>query len=117
LIGGGGRGGESRKNSLLMALSRPSPPIRRTQSHMTVTGEVLAGSRGVCLRDWLFSPGHGCVCRCVGVWCVVVCLFVGVCLFPWKWGVVLCVCVCVWCCVSECLCVCVCESVCESVCV
>ncbi|XP_063077037.1 PDZ domain-containing protein 7-like [Engraulis encrasicolus] len=29
-------GGESRKTSLLMALSRPSQPIRRTQSHMTV---------------------------------------------------------------------------------
>ncbi|XP_031416698.1 PDZ domain-containing protein 7 [Clupea harengus] len=40
LIGGGGRGGESRKNSLLMALSRPSPPIRRTQSHMTVTEDT-----------------------------------------------------------------------------
>ncbi|XP_076154874.1 PDZ domain-containing protein 7-like [Alosa pseudoharengus] len=49
LIGSGGSssrgsgsrsGGESRKNSLLMALSRPSPPIRRTQSHMTVAEET-----------------------------------------------------------------------------
>ncbi|KAL2078693.1 hypothetical protein ACEWY4_026378 [Coilia grayii] len=34
---GGAR--ESCKNSLLMALSRPSPPIKRTQSHMTLTEE------------------------------------------------------------------------------
>ncbi|MCJ8738844.1 hypothetical protein PDJAM_G00040380 [Pangasius djambal] len=41
--GGGGGGGderrEGRKTSLLMALSRPGPPIRRTQSHMTVSEE------------------------------------------------------------------------------
>ncbi|XP_060749808.1 PDZ domain-containing protein 7 [Tachysurus vachellii] len=42
--GGGGGGGrvdrrEGRKTSLLMALSRPSPPIRRTQSHMTISEE------------------------------------------------------------------------------
>ncbi|MCI4384607.1 hypothetical protein PGIGA_G00040660 [Pangasianodon gigas] len=40
---GGGGGGderrEGRKTSLLMALSRPGPPIRRTQSHMTVSEE------------------------------------------------------------------------------
>lgn len=40
--GAGGGGGddrrEGRKTSLLMALSRPSPPIRRTQSHMTISG-------------------------------------------------------------------------------
>ncbi|XP_066522041.1 PDZ domain-containing protein 7 isoform X2 [Hoplias malabaricus] len=30
---------QGRKTSLLIALSRPSPPIRRTQSHMTVTEE------------------------------------------------------------------------------
>ncbi|XP_046710829.1 PDZ domain-containing protein 7 isoform X3 [Silurus meridionalis] len=39
----GGEGGderrEGRKTSLLMALSRPGPPIRRTQSHMTVSEE------------------------------------------------------------------------------
>ncbi|XP_047672979.1 PDZ domain-containing protein 7 isoform X2 [Tachysurus fulvidraco] len=41
--GGGGGGGddrrEGRKTSLLMALSRPSPPIRRTKSHMTISEE------------------------------------------------------------------------------
>ncbi|KAF5888921.1 PDZ domain-containing protein 7, partial [Clarias magur] len=30
---------EGRKTSLLMALSRPGPPVRRTQSHMTVSEE------------------------------------------------------------------------------
>ncbi|KAI4888879.1 hypothetical protein NFI96_018541 [Prochilodus magdalenae] len=34
---GGEENKEGRKTSLLMALSRPSPPIRRTQSHMTVS--------------------------------------------------------------------------------
>lgn len=46
--GGGGRGGderrEGRKTSLLMALSRPGPPIRRTQSHMTVSGLLNIGT-------------------------------------------------------------------------
>uniref|UniRef100_A0A671LNB2 Uncharacterized LOC107659698 n=1 Tax=Sinocyclocheilus anshuiensis TaxID=1608454 RepID=A0A671LNB2_9TELE len=37
----GERRREGRKTSLLMALSRPSPPIRRTQSHVTVSGGVL----------------------------------------------------------------------------
>ncbi|XP_062859603.1 PDZ domain-containing protein 7 isoform X2 [Trichomycterus rosablanca] len=32
----GEEGREGRKTALLMALSKPSPPIRRTQSHMTV---------------------------------------------------------------------------------
>lgn len=36
----GGNRREGRKTSLLMALSRPSPPIRRTQSHVTVSGKV-----------------------------------------------------------------------------
>ncbi|KAK2876006.1 hypothetical protein Q8A67_020102 [Cirrhinus molitorella] len=35
----GERRREGRKTSLLMALSRPSPPIRRTRSHVTVTEE------------------------------------------------------------------------------
>ncbi|XP_016378238.1 uncharacterized protein pdzd7b isoform X1 [Sinocyclocheilus rhinocerous] len=35
----GERRREGRKTSLLMALSRPSPPIRRTQSHVTVSEE------------------------------------------------------------------------------
>ncbi|XP_048026207.1 PDZ domain-containing protein 7 isoform X1 [Megalobrama amblycephala] len=35
----GGNRREGRKTSLLMALSRPSPPIRRTQSHVTVSEE------------------------------------------------------------------------------
>ncbi|KAK3559677.1 hypothetical protein QTP86_015090, partial [Hemibagrus guttatus] len=37
--GGGDDRREGRKTSLLMALSRPGPPIRRTQSHMTVSEE------------------------------------------------------------------------------
>lgn len=36
--GGGDERREGRKTSLLMALSRPGPPVRRTQSHMTVSG-------------------------------------------------------------------------------
>lgn len=36
----GGNRREGRKTSLLMALSRPSPPIRRTRSHVTVSGRV-----------------------------------------------------------------------------
>uniref|UniRef100_A0A673LGK5 PDZ domain-containing protein n=1 Tax=Sinocyclocheilus rhinocerous TaxID=307959 RepID=A0A673LGK5_9TELE len=38
----GERRREGRKTSLLMALSRPSPPIRRTQSHVTVSGGVFS---------------------------------------------------------------------------
>ncbi|XP_017339122.1 PDZ domain-containing protein 7 [Ictalurus punctatus] len=48
--GGGGGGGderrEGRKTSLLMALSRPGPPIRRTQSHMTVSEEEQRKQKG-----------------------------------------------------------------------
>lgn len=33
-------GREGRKTSLLLALSRPSPPIHRTRSHVTVSGRV-----------------------------------------------------------------------------
>ncbi|ROI83814.1 PDZ domain-containing protein 7 [Anabarilius grahami] len=36
----GGNRREGRKTSLLIALSRPSPPIRRTRSHVTVSGRV-----------------------------------------------------------------------------
>lgn len=38
---GGDERKEGRKTSLLMALSRPGPLIRRTQSHMTVSGEAV----------------------------------------------------------------------------
>uniref|UniRef100_A0A671LNB6 Uncharacterized LOC107659698 n=1 Tax=Sinocyclocheilus anshuiensis TaxID=1608454 RepID=A0A671LNB6_9TELE len=48
----GERRREGRKTSLLMALSRPSPPIRRTQSHVTVSGGVLGD---VCRSDCSFT--------------------------------------------------------------
>lgn len=37
---------ESPKTAVLMALSRPRKPIRRSQSHITVTGEEQSCSRG-----------------------------------------------------------------------
>ncbi|KAJ3610664.1 hypothetical protein NHX12_022756, partial [Muraenolepis orangiensis] len=54
--GGGGGGGDSTKTAVLMALSRPRRPIRRSQSHVTVkeSGQSPGSVRGTLRRSKTF---------------------------------------------------------------